>query len=427
MKVYFDSIGCRLNQAEIEKFASQFHAQGHEIVALPVDADLVVINTCSVTSEAASDSRQKIRQAGKAGCRRIIPVGCLSSLEGDVLRNLQGVDIVVPNSEKDNLVNLILGSGFSQRTIISREGVQGSRKRIRAFIKAQDGCDQHCTYCITRLARGKSRSMTLREVIADIGAAERSGAKEAVLSGVQLGSWGKDLIPARDIAWLIQRILDETSIPRLRLSSIEPWDLPETFYDLWNDPRLCHQLHLPLQSGCATTLKRMGRINTPETYKEIIEKIRNVISDIAITTDILVGFPGETDDEFEQSVDFVEDIQFAGGHVFSYSERTGTPSVSLPGKVDPKVKKNRSQIMRSVMEKSKQQYQDGFLDRTVEVLWESCSQKNGNTWNLRGLSGNYLRVVAESRNPLVNEISCVKLKKYGQSGISGIILARRII
>jgi threonylcarbamoyladenosine tRNA methylthiotransferase MtaB len=174
-------------------------------------------------------------------------------------------------------------------------------------------------------------------------------------------------------------------------------------------------------------LKRMGRINTPDTYTEIIEKIRNVIPDIAITTDIIVGFPGETDDEFEQSVQFVEEIQFAGGHVFPYSGRTGTPSESLPGKVDPKVKKYRSQLMRSVIEISKQRYQEGFLDRTVEVLWEGGSQKNGNTWNLCGLSSNYLRVVAESRNPLVNEISCVKLKKYEQSGISGIILARLII
>ena len=424
MKVYLDSIGCRLNQAEIEKFASQFHAQGHEIVASPEIADLVVINTCSVTSEAASDSRQKIRQASKAGCQRIIPVGCLSSLEGDSLRDLQGVDLVIPNSEKDHLVRQILGEGFSQQPVISRERVQGSRSRVRAFIKVQDGCDQHCTYCITRFARGKSCSTPLREVIADIQAAERSGAKEAVLSGVQLGSWGKDLVPARDIAWLIQRILEETSIPRLRLSSIEPWGLTEMFFDLWNNPRLCHQLHLPLQSGCATTLKRMGRINTPETYKEIIEIIRNAISDIAITTDILVGFPGETDFEFEQSVQFVEEIQFAGGHVFPYSARNGTPSESLPGKVDPKVKKYRSQLMRSVIEKSKLRYQEGFLDRTVEVLWEGGSQKNGNTWSLHGLSANYLRVVAESPIPLVNEISRVKLEKYGQSGISGIILER---
>ncbi len=207
MKVYLDSIGCRLNQAEIEKFASQFHAKGHEIVASAAEADLAVINTCSVTREAASDSRQKIRQARRAGCGRIIPVGCLSTLEGEALRSLEGVDQVVTNSDKDLLVNRILGANHPAYLLDKREPVQGSRKRIRAFIKAQDGCDQHCTYCVTRFARGKSRSVPITEVVADIRAAENSGAKEVVISGVQLGSWGRDLSPASDIAWLVRSVL----------------------------------------------------------------------------------------------------------------------------------------------------------------------------------------------------------------------------
>jgi threonylcarbamoyladenosine tRNA methylthiotransferase MtaB len=422
MKVYLDSIGCRLNQAEIEKFASQFHAQGHEIVASPADADLVVINTCSVTNEAASDSRQKIRQAAKAGCQRIIPVGCLSTLDGDVLRNLHGVDLVIPNSEKDNLVNQILGTSFTQRTFGFREPVQGSRKRVRAFIKAQDGCDQHCTYCITRLARGKSRSIPVDDVIADIRAAEKSGVKEAVLSGVQLGSWGRDLFPSRDIAWLVRCVLRETSIPRLRLSSIEPWDIPEGFFSLWKDPRLCAQLHLPLQSGSKRTLKRMGRPNTPDSYRAIAERIRKEVPGIAITTDIIVGFPGETEEEFEESLEFVASMEFAGGHVFQYSPRKGTAAVLLPGQVDPGVKRGRSSQMRNLFTEAGRKFQEKFIGHELNVLWESDVPLPEGTWLSGGLTGNYLRVTTTHQTKLINNISVVQMDRIESGVIRGHIL-----
>jgi threonylcarbamoyladenosine tRNA methylthiotransferase MtaB len=422
MKVYLDTIGCRLNQAEIEKYSSQFHAHGHEIVASPADADLAIINTCAVTSEAASDSRQKIRQAKRAGCERIIPVGCLSTLEADVLRNLDGVENVVPNSEKDNLVRRILDLDFEGETYESREQVQGSRKRIRAFIKAQDGCDQHCTYCITRIARGKSRSTPLREVVADIHAAEKSGAKEAVLSGVQLGSWGRDLSPARDIAWLVRCIFDETSIPRLRLSSVEPWYLPDDFFSLWNDERLCPQLHLPLQSGSKATLKRMGRINTPESYREIVERIRQVVPGIAITTDIIVGFPGETEEEFQDSLDFMKEMNFAGGHVFHFSAREGTPASRLPGQIEPQVKKERSSRMRTLFAEAGYRYHMDFLGKVLKVLWEQALPNGGESWRLSGLSGNYIRVKTLHTAPLINEISEVLLERQETESVAGRII-----
>ena len=422
MKVYLDSIGCRLNQAEIEKFASQFHALGHQIVASPAQAELAIINTCTVTTEAASDSRQKIRQAGKAGCPRIIPVGCLSTLEKESLENLQGVEMVISNDDKDQLLSLALGQFPSEDHFHYREPVQGSRKRIRAFIKAQDGCDQHCTYCVTRFARGKSRSVQVEEVTADIRAAENAGAQEAVLSGVQLGGWGRDLSPPKSIVDLVTSVLAQTSIPRLRLSSIEPWGLPETFYSLWENPRLCQQLHLPLQSGSVATLKHMGRENTPDSYREIVAKIRRFVPEIAVTTDIIVGFPGETGDEFLESVQFVEAMGFAGGHVFSYSGRTGTPSELLPDKVDPKVKKERSQKMRDVLERAKNTYQRDSLGKTVNVLWERSEKVNGEFWNLSGWSGNYLRVMARSPKNLENEISRVELVRCEPNGVYGIIV-----
>jgi threonylcarbamoyladenosine tRNA methylthiotransferase MtaB len=419
MKVYLDTIGCRLNQAEIEKFASQFHAAGHQIVATAAESDLAVINTCTVTSQAASDSRQKIRQAWRAGCRRIIPAGCLSTLEGDALLSIEGVDEIMTNVEKDHLVSSVLISYSDVERINIRQQVEGSRKRTRAFIKAQDGCDQHCTYCITRFARGKSRSVPLEDVIIDILAAENAGAKEAVLSGVQLGSWGRDLNPARDISQLIREVLDATKIPRIRLSSIEPWDLPEDFYVLWENARLCRQLHLPLQSGCKSTLKRMGRMNTPESYLKIVERVRSRVPDMALTTDIIVGFPGETNEEFDESCNFVRRISFAGGHIFGYSARAGTSALLLPGKIETEVRKSRSRVMHSILVESESAYQDQFIGQNLEVLWEGAVPDRETGWHLSGLTGNYLRIKAQNDQHLVNEISNVKITLRDQSGLVG--------
>lgn len=419
MKVYLDTIGCRLNQAEIEKYAGQFHAAGHQIVATAAEADLAVINTCTVTSKAASDSRQKIRQAWRAGCRRIVPAGCLSTLEGDALLTFEGVDEIITNGGKDHLVSSVLRSFSDVGRVNIRQQVEGSRKRTRAFIKAQDGCDQHCTYCITRFARGKSRSVPVEDVIADINASENAGAKEAVLSGVQLGAWGRDLNPASDISQLIRGVLDATKIPRIRLSSIEPWDLPDDFYLLWENARLCRQLHLPLQSGCTATLKRMGRLNTPGSYLEIVERVRRMVPDIALTTDIIVGFPGETNKEFDESCDFVRNINFAGGHIFGYSARAGTSALSLPGKIETGVRKSRSRVMHSILVESELVYQDLFIGKNMEVLWEGAVPDGVTGWHLSGLTGNYLRIKAHNDQRLINEISNVKITLRGQSGLIG--------
>ena len=233
MKIYLDTIGCRLNQAEIEKFAVQFRAAGYSLVSTAAEADLVIVNTCAVTAEAGSDSRQRIRQAGKVGNAEIIATGCLSSLEGESLLKLPGVIQSVPNSEKDHLVESYLKKNGQTGNLLFpvRQPIPGRRERTRAFIKAQDGCDDHCTFCITRLVRGKSRSIPETEILTDIHSAMEGGSKEVVLSGVQLGSWGSDLIPRKNLTFLVQAILKETSIPRIRLSSVEPWDLEDDFFE----------------------------------------------------------------------------------------------------------------------------------------------------------------------------------------------------
>ncbi|HTX78329.1 MAG TPA: MiaB/RimO family radical SAM methylthiotransferase [Longilinea sp.] len=419
MKIYLDIVGCRLNQAEIEKYALQFRGAGHVLVASPAEADLVVVNTCTVTAEAASDSRQKIRQAAKAGKARIFATGCLATCEAESLMELDGVSGVIPNCRKDKLVNEVLQVDESSLSKVARVPLPGVRARTRAFIKSQDGCDNFCTYCITRLARGNSASTPAETIVADIQAAMDGGVKEAVLTGVQLGSWGKDFTPPQRLQHLVRYILEMTLIPRLRLSSVEPWELEDEFFDLWRNERMCAQLHLPLQSGCAQTLKRMGRKNTPEMYWEYLEKVRQMKPDIAITTDILVGFPGETDEEFAASLDFIRRSEFAGGHVFHFSPRPGTSAAKMAGQVNPKVAKLRGHLVHEALAESSVRYQQRFIGKTLSVLWESACSLQPDGWHVEGLSSNYLRITAVTDKLLSGSITPVKVTRLTPNGLSG--------
>ena len=343
MNVFLDTIGCRLNQSEIETYARQFTAAGHVLVSSPAEADMVVLNTCSVTAAAASDSRQKIRQAKRAGVEQIIVTGCMSTLAPEETAKMPGVTALVPNQAKDTLVADLLQIDFDQFDLepFVRQPVPGSRMRTRAFIKVQDGCDNRCTFCITTVARGEGRSRSIEQVTADVLAASRSGVLEAVLTGVHLGSWGYDCSSPGHLADLISHLLKHTEIPRLRISSLEPWDLSAEFFSLWENPRLCRHLHLPLQSGSASVLRRMARKTTPDAYDQLVTAARRHIPGVAITTDLIVGFPGETEQEFEETMDFVRKLDFAGLHVFTYSPRPGTAAEKMPHQVHNFTRKER--------------------------------------------------------------------------------------
>ena len=266
MKVFFDSVGCRLNQAEIERMALEFRTAGHEVVESADQADLVIVNTCSVTAAAASDSRQKIRQANQLGVPRIVATGCWTTLNPRDAQELPGVSDIFLNDRKDQLVQIMLGKAAEPMDLdpLERVPLPGVHRRTRAFIKVQDGCNNYCTYCVTRIARGKSVSLDKETILKEILSAETGGAKEIVLSGVHLGAWGRENEGGETLTDLIQFLLKETSVPRIRLSSIEPWDLDEKFFELWQNPRMCRHFHLPLQSGSANTLKRMARHTSPE-------------------------------------------------------------------------------------------------------------------------------------------------------------------
>jgi threonylcarbamoyladenosine tRNA methylthiotransferase MtaB len=421
MKIYLDTIGCRLNQSEIETMARQSRAAGHEVVASAQDADMAVVNTCAVTVEAASDSRGKIRHIAHAGVDEIIATGCWVTLQPGQASALPNVSRVVTNDRKDHLVADVLNDreqAFDVEPII-REPLPGLHHRTRAFIKVQDGCDNHCTFCVTTIARGESRSRPIADVISDIQFALNGGVKEIVLTGVHLGSWGQDFgFHLRD---LIKSILRETDVTRLRLSSLEPWDLDADFFSLWQDARLCPHLHLPLQSGCDATLKRMARKTTPASFRDLVTAARQIMPDVAITTDIIAGFPGETEDEFSESLAFVKEMDFAGGHAFTYSPRPGTGAARMKERVRPEVGKERNAIYRAVFEESAQAYRQKFIGKTLPVLWESTTQLDEHGWQMEGHTGNYLRVKAVAPAPRWNEMDQVELIENIPGMVHGVI------
>jgi threonylcarbamoyladenosine tRNA methylthiotransferase MtaB len=422
MKVYLDTIGCRLNQSEIETMARQFRAAGHEIVGSAGEAELAVVNTCTVTSRAAVDSRSAIRRIARAGVDEIIATGCWATLQPETAASLPNVLRVVNNTQKELLVPELLNLPLESFDLepIAREPLPGLRQRTRAFIKVQDGCDNHCTFCITTVARGAGRSRPLADVIADVQSALDGGTQEIVLTGVHLGSWGYELnAHLRD---LVRAILDHTDTPRLRLSSLEPWDLDADFFQLWEDERLCQHLHLPLQSGCAATLRRMARKTTPASFRDLVAAARQIMPDAAITTDVIAGFPGETDEEFAESLEFIREMDFAGGHAFTYSPRPGTGAARLGGQVRHEVRKERNAVLRGLFEEGAKAYRQRFIGQKMSVLWESVTEVNGQGWQMEGLTGNYLRVQAVAPQPRWNHLDRVELTRQTKDGLVGEIL-----
>jgi threonylcarbamoyladenosine tRNA methylthiotransferase MtaB len=422
MKIYLDTIGCRLNQSEIEAMARQFRAVGHEIVNSAQMADMAVVNTCAVTNEAASDSRGKIRQIARAGVNEIIATGCWATLQPQQANDLPGVLRVITNDRKDHLVSDVLDLPQDSFDLepIARKPLPGLHRRTRAFIKVQDGCDNRCTFCVTTIARGEGRSRSLADIILDVQSALEGGTKEIVLTGVHLGSWGQD--SGKHLRDLVKAILRETDAPRLRLSSLEPWDLDAAFFSLWADKRLMPHLHLPLQSGCESTLRRMARKTSPQSFRELVSAARKVIPEVAITTDLIAGFPGETEAEFAESLEFVKEMNFAGGHVFSYSPRPGTGAAKMKGQIRPELRKERNRILYNALEESAGSYRQRFVGQMMPVLWESVSEMGEWGWQMEGLTGNYLRVNAFASSPRWNEIDRVVLTETDNDKIKGIIL-----
>jgi threonylcarbamoyladenosine tRNA methylthiotransferase MtaB len=423
--IYLGFVGCRLNEAEIERLGRQFAAQGDRLVRNPAEADVVIVNTCAVTNEATRKSRQMIRQVNRASpAARIVVTGCYAQLWPHETARLPGVSQVIGNTDKDRLPMLIAPPAekplYEQEPLYRDPLPPGTLGRTRAFVKVQDGCDNRCTFCVTTLARGPAHSRPLEEIVQEVQLLLDMGYQEVVLTGVHLGSYGHDQGQCDGLRRLIEALLTRTGLPRLRLSSLEPWDLQPDFFDLWADRRLCPHLHLPLQSGCDATLRRMGRRTTQSSFAALAEVARMRIPDLALTTDLIAGFPGETEAEFEESLRFVESAGFARLHVFPYSARPGTAAARMPGHIPDTVKKERAARLTALSSRLWQEFQARHIGRTVEVLWESAhaATSDGLLWS--GLTGNYLRVITTTPQMLGNTITSARLVSLTDKGLLAI-------
>lgn len=404
MKVHLRALGCRLNQAEMDALGRDLLRRGEELATSPAQAEKIVVNTCSVTRAAGADSRALVREMARLSpSAAIVVTGCHAELAPGELGELPNVQLVVGNSEKERIADMLAGpQPDGPPTALA---TQVPAMRTRAFVKVQDGCDHACTFCVTTIARGSGRSRPLADVVAELRQLHATGVQEAVLSGVQLGSYGRDLDIENGLEGLLRALLADTDIPRLRLSSLEPWELTPSFLDLWQDGRLCRHLHLPLQSGCAATLRRMRRRCSPEDYSELLHAASERIPDMRITTDVMVGFPGEGETEFAASRDFIAGLPLAGLHVFRYSLRPGTPAARMRQQVAEGVKKERSAVLRQLGMALEREYADRIQGQTQDVLWEQVAGARPDGFVNVGYTDTWVRVRALHPAPLCNRIT----------------------
>ncbi len=414
-RVALDSLGCKLNQAEIELLAHELAAAGYRLVSPSDKADIYILNTCTVTHIADRKSRHMLRMFHRRNPgARLVAVGCYAERSPRELEMIEGVDLVLDNVDKWNLIPLLEASGRTgQPTAGDSVQIYGNTRRTRAFIKVQDGCRKSCAYCIVPLVRSREESVPAAQVVNQVRERISAGHKEVVLTGTEIGTYNRDGI---DLRGLLERILAETAIIRLRLSSVQPPEITSGLIGLWRDPRLCPHFHLSLQSGSDAVLGRMGRRYNTDGYRRAVSLIRESVPDVAVTTDVIVGFPSETDAEFQESLDFCWRMRFGRIHVFPYSPRLGTEAANMRQTVSAGVKRQRSQQMLALAGESVSDYIKRFLGRTAEVLWE---KRSGGIWS--GLTGNYIKVYTRNSGELTNELLPVKLEKIYKDGVWGIL------
>lgn len=415
MKVLLKTLGCRLNEAELEQWAGAFQEQGHQLTKESEQADLIVLNTCAVTQEAVKKSRQLIRRSQRANPKaKLVVSGCYTSLNPGLGNELEGIDLLVANRDKHRLVNIVneelaLKEAMPALATSPGEAALFSRGRNRAFIKVQDGCRYRCSFCIVTVARGQERSRSVQEIVNEINKIHASGIQEVILTGVHIGGYGSDI--DSDLFSLLESVLEQTDIPRLRLGSVEPWDLGENFFTLFDNPRFMPHLHLPLQSGSDAILKAMGRRCKSKDFSELLAKARKQVADFNVTTDIIVGFPGETQQDWQTSLSFIEEMGFSHIHIFPYSPRAGTRAADFPNHVPAEVKKRRCAELHELASMMKSRFLTTQIGKRISVLFESKVSERGNQHGYSGYSPNYLRVqLANSKAlPLQNTIREVEV------------------
>ncbi len=432
MRVYFTNLGCKLNQAETERWARDFAAAGWQVAAEIGTADLHVVHSCTVTAEAERSSRRAAGRGARKGLPlRTVLAGCYATSHPEAAARAAGVDLVVPNEDKADLLRLVTRAFPDLATelrpveigVLDVPCSPPEPGRTRSFLKVEDGCDMRCAFCIIPSVRGGQRSRPLPEVVADLRALapeDRPGAPEIVVTGVQISSyrWQGLRLPH-----LVAALLDALPVgeraPRLRLSSIAPWEFDRRLLPLFADPRLCRHVHLSLQSGAAATLKRMRRPHTPERYAGLLGEIRAAVPGVAITTDVIAGFPGESEADFEESLAFVAGLEFAKIHAFPYSPRPGTEAANLPGQLPASTIHARNVRLVALAAEAEQRHAERQIGRRANVLWENPRQGMG-----QGLTDDYVRVLCPEAADLAGSFAAADLIAVGEGGVFGRLVAR---
>lgn len=419
-KVALHNLGCKVNAYETEAMQEILEQNGYEIVPFEEKADAYIVNTCSVTNMADKKSRQMLHRAKKMNPEAVvIAAGCYVQSAGEELLKDTSVDILIGNNEKVNLPSILENWEKEHKPLyvhdLTREHtyeeltLSHTAGHTRAFMKIQDGCNQFCTYCIIPYTRGRVRSRRLSDIVAEAGRLAENGYQEVVLTGIHLDSYGTDLEEHENLLTVIQEIAKIDGIKRIRLGSLEPRIMTEEFVTgLAAEEKLCPHFHLSLQSGCDATLKRMNRRYSAEEFRQCCERLRRHFDDPALTTDVIVGFPGETEEEFTATVEFLKDICFYETHVFKYSRRKGTKADRMPDQIPEQIKNERSDVLLALTEKNSGEYRKKLLGRTVKVLLEEESTIGGTTY-LTGHTREYVKVAVAPETAAAGEIIDVKV------------------
>lgn len=426
-KVAFTTLGCKVNQFETETMEGLFKARGYETVAFDQPADVYVVNTCSVTHLGERKSRQLIRRATRTSPgATVVVTGCYAQVSPAEVEAIPGVDVIVGTQDRQRIVDLAEEAAASHRQVRAVGDIMAAGAfediplfaapgRTRAFLKIQEGCSNFCTYCIIPYARGPLRSRPLASIVREAEKLVAGGFREIVLTGIHLGAYGQDGGGAATLTDAVRAVLAVPGIVRLRLGSLESIEVSDGLIaTLREDPRLCPHLHLPLQAGDDAVLAAMNRHYTTAEYRDLIGGIQARVPDVAITTDVIVAFPGETAEQFAATLAFVATMGFARVHVFPYSRRQGTPAATFPGQVPEAEKKRRAAALQDLADRQAAAFHARFVGRELEVLFETAT---GGV--VDGLTGNYMRVYVAGGPELAGEVRTVRLAKLYRDGLWG--------
>ncbi len=430
MKVAFSTLGCRVNVYESEAMAEKFIKDGYEITNFEEFSDVYVINTCTVTNMGDKKSRQMISRARRKNPEAIIAVvGCYSQIASDEISKIEGVDVVLGTRNKGDIVYYVNRAREEKKQFVEVSDVLRNKNfeeldieeyqdKTRAFLKIQDGCNKFCSYCLIPFARGAVCSKDPKKLLKEVRELSQNGFKEIILSGVHTASYGVDL----EGDWSLVKVLEEINkvegIERIRIGSIDPTFFSEGVIEkIITLEKMCPHFHLSLQSGCDATLKRMNRHYTTEDYKTVVENLRKYISDVSITTDIIAGFPGESEKDFNETYKFLSEMKLSKMHIFKYSPRKGTKAAEMMLQVDGNIKEQRSESLITLAEKLENEFMNKFIGRTMKVLYEEESKELTNHYV--GYTPNYIKVITKSDENLQGKIVETRLKEVNKGYILG--------